>query len=1071
MGSNKVLAGSLLVLLLCAQWPAVSRAEDVDTNADLTTISQGAGLLTPVFNATTYTGYQVVIPSSQPAQYYTAAKKANLLSTLEYSMNLGSWIILPDWTSTGYIGINRGHNAFKFRVTVLDPLDILQLSILNQKTYDIDVYYPNPDDNLLKSLQLGEGISFDKPFSSSEHTYTANVPNSTTSVHLTGALDDPAASLQVNSTSVTNAVQSGEIPLQVGENLIPIDVLPFDVGAAAGHYVLKVVRAASSIFDLGHLSVGGVSLDQQLTGGQDTFTLADVSNATNSLDILPAVADVTAQVQMLVNDAEEFTEVASGEASSVPLNVGLNTIKLKVIAEDGSEKLYTILVNRLASSLFDLGHLTVGGVSLDPQLSGGQDTFTLADVSNATSSLDILPSVADVTAQVQMLVNDAAEYTEVASGEASSVPLNVGLNTIKLKVIAEDGSEKLYTILVNRLASSFFDLGHLSVGGVSLDQQLSGGQDTFTLADVSNATSSLDILPAVADVRAQVQMLVNDAAEYTEVVSGEASSVPLNVGLNTIKLKVIAEDGSEKLYTILVNRLASSLFDLGHLTVGGESLDELLSGGQDTFSLADVSNATSSLDILPAVADVTAQVQMLVNDAAEYTEVVSGEASSVPLNVGLNTIKLKVIAEDGSEKLYTILVNRLASSLFNLGHLSVGGESLDELLSGGQDTFTLADVSNATSSLDILPAVADVTAQVQMLVNDAAEYTEVVSGEASSVPLNVGLNTIKLKVIAEDGSEKLYTILVNRLASSLFDLGHLTVGGESLDELLSGGQDTFSLADVSNATSSLDILPAVADVTAQVQMLVNDAAEYTEVASGEATNVALNVGLNTIKLKVIAEDGNEKLYTILVNRLASSLFDLGHLSVGGVSLDELLSGGQDTFTLADVSNATSSLDILPAVADVTAQVQMLVNDAEEYTEVVSGEASSVPLNVGLNTIKLKVIAEDGSEKLYTILVTRLEAAADPDPEDPSTPTDPADPTDPTEPSDPSDPSDPIESSPAVQAMKEQLLELDTDQDGIHVEELLRWIQGTGVDLTGDGIFDAADVKLVLQQIKPMFMGR
>ena len=72
---------------------------------------------------------------------------------------------------------------------------------------------------------------------------------------------------------------------------------------------------------------------------------------------------------------------------------------------------------------------------------------------------------------------------------------------------------------------------------------------------VSNATASITVTPTVEESHATVQVRVNGGA-YASVISGSPSGLlPLNVGDNTVNVRVVAEDAAvTKTYTVTVTR-------------------------------------------------------------------------------------------------------------------------------------------------------------------------------------------------------------------------------------------------------------------------------------------------------------------------------------------------------------------------------------------------------------------------------------------------------------------------------------------------------------------------------------
>ncbi|MEY4387014.1 MAG: hypothetical protein RLY20_2297, partial [Verrucomicrobiota bacterium] len=98
------------------------------------------------------------------------------------------------------------------------------------------------------------------------------------------------------------------------------------------------------------------------------------------------------------------------------------------------------------------------------------------------------------------------------------------------------------------------------------------------------------------------------------------------------------------------------------------------------------------------------------------------------------------------------------------------------------------------------------------------------------------------------------------------------------------------------------------------------------------------------------------------------------------TLAPTFAAGTTNYT-ASVANATASITVTPTVADATATVQAQVNGGG-FSSVTSGSPSgALALNVGANTVDVKVTAQDTTTiKTYTVAVTRAAAPAGPTPE-------------------------------------------------------------------------------------------
>ena len=102
----------------------------------------------------------------------------------------------------------------------------------------------------------------------------------------------------------------------------------------------------------------------------------------------------------------------------------------------------------------NLSNLTISSGSLNPSFNTSIVSYT-ASVSNAVNSITVTPTYSDTTATIKVRINNGT-YVTVSSGTASSsLSLNVGSNTIDVKVTAQDGTTiKTYTITITRAAGS-----------------------------------------------------------------------------------------------------------------------------------------------------------------------------------------------------------------------------------------------------------------------------------------------------------------------------------------------------------------------------------------------------------------------------------------------------------------------------------------------------------------------------------------------------------------------------------------------------------------------------------------
>ena len=170
-----------------------------------------------------------------------------------------------------------------------------------------------------------------------------------------------------------------------------------------------------------------------------------------------------------------------------------------------------------------LSSLTINGYTLTPEFSSNITEYTL-NVPEDVTSLEIDAVPEDDNAEVEITGNDG---------------LLDGVNTVEIRVIAEDGTARTYTISVTKGEFSTIGLSELSVDGYTLNPAFSTDIYEYTLEIHDLTVTSLDVNAVADQENASVEIVGN-----TELKPGE----------NIITILVKSEDGSEiGTYQIIVN--------------------------------------------------------------------------------------------------------------------------------------------------------------------------------------------------------------------------------------------------------------------------------------------------------------------------------------------------------------------------------------------------------------------------------------------------------------------------------------------------------------------------------------
>lgn len=179
--------------------------------------------------------------------------------------------------------------------------------------------------------------------------------------------------------------------------------------------------------------------------GDRYLNYTTVSNSVYGVGIELKALNPNSTVKVTFNGQE----VDATEWDRLPLQEGLNVIKVEVTDPNGNTNVYRIEVYRVSNKLISLTPST--GV-LEPAFDTLTENYKMS-VTNSVYQLHWTPVTLDSTATIEFSVNGGA-YAGVASGTATPLhSLQVGDNTVVFKVTDQDGVERLYTVIVTRASA------------------------------------------------------------------------------------------------------------------------------------------------------------------------------------------------------------------------------------------------------------------------------------------------------------------------------------------------------------------------------------------------------------------------------------------------------------------------------------------------------------------------------------------------------------------------------------------------------------------------------------------
>lgn len=399
-------------------------------------------------------------------------------------------------TSTGNEGItNKTEIAtLKFKTTTSYGDKQIKLSggDLGQ-TVSIKEIHVISDNNKLKSLNvIGENIKFDKNVE--EYVLKTNKD----SIDIKAELDDTNARYEQN-------FGPREVSLNYGEQLINIIVIA--ESNEKNTYTLKVTRQdnRSTNDNLSNIVLSLGELSPKFSKDVLNYTV-EVPNNASSLTITASLEDKKA-------------EFVSGYGSrTVDLKLGENIILIQTQAEKGNTKTYTIKVNRNYKG----------------------DNNYLKSITLSSGTLNFDKDIFEYKINVdyntkELLISAIAEEKTSTVEVVGNKELVVGENIYKIKVLAENKSERIYTIIVNRLEEGKTLSNNNYLANLSIkNHSIAFVKDKLTYDITLTNETSLDLKYDTEDEKAFVKVEGNSDLKNNSVV----------------KIIVTAEDGTTRTYIL-----------------------------------------------------------------------------------------------------------------------------------------------------------------------------------------------------------------------------------------------------------------------------------------------------------------------------------------------------------------------------------------------------------------------------------------------------------------------------------------------------------------------------------------
>lgn len=582
-------------------------------------------------------------------------------------------------------------------------------------------------------------------------------------------------------------------------------------------------------------------------------------------------------------------------------NVTLGTLKVTIPSNATSNQIYKIGLTSINPSDVNYNDYFLQDVSSDVRIISNNDKLSSLSITGGSINFntDTLTYSTTIDSSSATISATVADSNAVVTG-TGNVSLNYGNNTFNITVKSEAGTTRTYTINVNRPdnRSTNNNLSSLSVdiGNISFNKNT-------TSYKLTTKSSSVNISASKEDSRASI--------------TGDIGSKGLNIGTNTFRINVVAGNGSTKTYTITIVRESDQKQDT---TLGNKN-------SNNNLSSLFVTNTNIVFDKNTTVYNLTTTANSTYISASRETTTatITGDTGKHDLKVGKNQFIIRVIAENGSKKTYTINITR-EESKSNNNYL----KSLT--LSNGNINFKK---TTTEYNIDVTKDIDKIT--IEATLEDSKSSFENGFGPRTS-NLLLGNNTIYIKVKSESGQVKTYTLNINRDDGRDSD--------SSLKNIkLSSGKLKFNK----------DTLEYKVTVEYNIDKMQIEATPNSEKAKVTINgNDNLRVGDNVFKINVEAENGKVTIYSINVVRKEQGEKISNNNSIKSITIKNHSIDFKSNVYKYTIKVNEKELDLTITLDDENATYKIFGNEN---------------LKNG-SEIKIKVTAENGEEKTYTLVIKK-----------------------------------------------------------------------------------------------------
>ncbi len=742
------------------------------------------------------------------------------------------------------------------------------------------------------------------------------------------------------------------VPVADGESLEVQVTVKSENEAEEQVYTLIITRISSNIKKITVEDLVSKEVTDEGTGEVSTVTEKQPVEVTNynqttktytiivnkELDVSNIVVEATSSISKITLDNDpEAQGIAT--INKTLKGKGTTTVKIKVVSADGQEETRYLNIIQLSDEI-GLETITVDGVTATKDAETGNYEVT---VSNKQDPGTIYAKTISGTSKVSINNNEAKvleNTTQVNKGTETQI-------LVPVKVIAEDGTEFTYTLTINILSNDS-SVKHIKVTQKIPEQpdqiknaQKVEGEENSYVAYIYDVTPEVTIDLGANNENTTIQQVAVDEDGKVTVIKEQKGQLVIDINTpvesTQVQFRTIAEDGEmSEIQTLTIQKLSTDA-TIKEIYVNGTKIEKNEEGNYVAQILDTAGDPTVKAITNSDLAHVRIGLKEEHLSTAEEKVTLSSEKETI--------VPITVRSQAGTTEVVNVYIQVVATS----NELDIVTVDNKEKTSYNEETHTyqfIVDPEKENYEL-LLTTISNYA----KITYEGVDYGATLRQNISMAKELEG-KELKVTVTSENNNSQKYTILLIRESNNT-EVEYLKVDNKTYEL---GADKTTYTAMIGKLQENVDI-----EVKTKYQYATIKLGDLAAVRNKEKATIKCDLSQDKIIVPIIvtAPDGTTtKTYNVILTR-GNNDTSLTMLKVN----NQEVTADEDGIYRVKVEGSMPKANV-----DITAHEKATITLADASNKGTLN--TDVTLTKPENIFTIKVVSEDGTEKEYTLKITR-----------------------------------------------------------------------------------------------------